>query len=105
MMQRLVAGRSNTSSLVGRLLPLRLTLLAAAAAAAAAPCLQLHGVSESHSAAAKPLALLNDKRHGPSNTTDRRMILDVDGVAANLSAAYPGYEVSTTCMLGLALHG
>jgi hypothetical protein len=56
---------------------------------------QLHGVSEAPpAAAAKPLVLLNDKRHGPGGKPDRRMILDVDALAANLSALYPGCEVS-----------
>jgi hypothetical protein len=57
---------------------------------------QLHGVSEAASVqqAAKPLVLLNDKRHGPGGKPDRRLILDVDALAANLSALYPGCEVS-----------
>jgi hypothetical protein len=45
-------------------------------------------------AAAKPLVLLNDKRHGV-NEGDRRMIINIDEVAANLTAAYPSCEVSS----------
>ncbi|WIA23517.1 hypothetical protein OEZ85_000254 [Tetradesmus obliquus] len=57
--------------------------------------MQLHGVSEATPAAAgtRPLVVLNDKRHGPTGQENRRMILDIDSVAANLSAAYPGCEV------------
>jgi hypothetical protein len=52
-------------------------------------------VSEAPSAAAaKPLVLLNDKRHRLGGKPDRRMILDVDALAANLSALYPCCEVS-----------
>jgi hypothetical protein len=54
-------------------------------------------MSEAASAAAKPLLLLNDKRHGPNGQADRRMIMNIDDVAANLTAAYPGCEVSPCC--------
>lgn len=41
----------------------------------------------------KPLVLLNDKRFGPRSKADRRMIMDIDKVAADLQALYPNVEV------------
>lgn len=58
--------------------------------------LQVAGVLESPSVAppqAKPLILLNDKRYGNTAKADRRMIMDIDRVAADLQELYPNAEV------------
>lgn len=57
------------------------------------PVLQLNGIDEQAYSEERPLVLLNDKRFGADAQPDRRSIVDVDGVAANLSAAYPFAEV------------
>ena len=57
---------------------------------------QVGGVLESQSlgpSQTRPLIILNDKRYGPSAKPDRRMILDIDELAANISALYPNAEV------------
>jgi len=51
----------------------------------------------------KPLILLNDKRFGLHSERDRRMILNIDEVAANLTAMYPDAEVKVIRFRDLAL--
>eukprot|EP00775_Hariotina_reticulata_P004788 gene4788-5038_t len=46
----------------------------------------------------RPLILLNDKRFGPQSEGDRRMILNIDEVAANLTALYPAAEADQQTM-------
>ncbi|WIA34965.1 hypothetical protein OEZ86_013246 [Tetradesmus obliquus] len=53
--------------------------------------LQMHGIQQEHPP--KPLIVLNDKRFGASNQTDRRMLLDIEPLVSNLSALYPQAEV------------
>lgn len=55
--------------------------------------LQLNGITEQAYSNERPLVLLNDKRFGVDAQPDRRSIIDIDGVAANISAAYPSAEV------------
>ncbi|KAF8056745.1 POMGNT2 [Scenedesmus sp. PABB004] len=65
--------------------------------------LELAGVVEDNSAhhtRPRDLVLLNDKRHG--SEADRRMIMDIEQVAANLSAALPSAEVAAVRIRDLA---
>lgn len=52
----------------------------------------------------KPLIVLNDKRFGPQGSSDRRMILDIESVAANISAAFPEASVQTVRFRDLQWH-
>ncbi|WIA23251.1 hypothetical protein OEZ85_000022 [Tetradesmus obliquus] len=54
--------------------------------------LKMHGIREEPPD--KPLIVLNDKRFGASNKTDRRMLLDLEPLVSNLSVMYPQDEVT-----------
>jgi hypothetical protein len=61
-------------------------------------CLQCLQVSDIYPAALtrkRPLIVLNDKRYykGPELMTDKRLILDIDKLASDISAAYPDADV------------
>lgn len=57
--------------------------------------LQVSDVMPSALARKRPLILLNDKRyrHGGQLKIDKRMILDIDGLAVDIATAYPQTDV------------
>jgi len=56
-------------------------------------CLQVNNITTGTLSQTRPLILLNDKRHGPNASADRRMILNIDEISANLTVMYPAAEV------------
>uniref|UniRef100_A0A383WL63 Glycosyltransferase 61 catalytic domain-containing protein n=1 Tax=Tetradesmus obliquus TaxID=3088 RepID=A0A383WL63_TETOB len=54
--------------------------------------MQIQGIQEEQQPS-RQLILINDKRFGASNETDRRMLLDIEPLVEKLSALYPGFEV------------